>query len=295
MSRLPVIDLAQLPPMQVLETIDTEAILVARMARLKALWALRDPPAAAQYDVELLEFDPIKINQEASTYFELLLRDRVNQAARAITLAFGTGTDLDAIASRYPGGVPRLPNESDVRYQRRIWLSSNLLSPHGVFEAYVFWALTADPTLHDATATAIPGSGQVKVTIMAEGTNPIPTAAQRLKVFEYITTESRKGLTDDVSVLFPKVTNTKYRIRYWAFPGVDIGILETDLKASLAKLIENQRWLGYDHTRLAIDAALALPGLYNAIIDEPEHDVLVDANGVVKVQDVKLTFKGRGE
>ena len=85
----------------------------------------------------------------------MLLRDRVNQAARSITLAYAIGTDLDAIASRYPGGVPRLPSESDDRYRRRIWLSPNTLSPHGTAEAYEFWALTALPALRDVTAIRI--------------------------------------------------------------------------------------------------------------------------------------------
>ncbi len=99
--------------MQVLETISTEVVLAARMADLKTRWSTSDPPAAANYDVENLEFDPLKINQEVATYFELMLRDRVNQAARAVTLAFAVGTDLDAIGSRYPGGMPRIAGETD--------------------------------------------------------------------------------------------------------------------------------------------------------------------------------------
>ena len=128
-DRISVLLPANLQPMVVLEKIDVETILAERMARLKELWAKYDPPSAAQYDVEQLEFDPIKINQEACSYFELLIRDRINQAARSITLAYAIGTDLDAIASRYPGGVPRLEGESDDRYRRRIWLSPNTLSP----------------------------------------------------------------------------------------------------------------------------------------------------------------------
>lgn len=318
MSRLPVIDLSQLPPMTILEVISTEDILAARMAKLIERWNANDPPAGALYDVDSLEFDPIKINQECSTYFELLVRDRVNQAARGVTLAFAVNGNLDAIASRYPGGVPRIAGESDSVYRRRVWLSSNLLSPHGVFESYIFWALTADPTLHDATATTIPGTGNINVTIMAQGvptitnplvvksgenfwqvqmpnTNPMPSDAQKLAVYNYISSEARKGLTDVVSVMAPKISNTKYRIRIWLFPGFDADITMGQVGISIGKLIEQQRWLGYDHTRMAIDGAVNLPGVYNAVIDEPAKDVIVDANGVVKVTDVQLTFIGRGE
>ena len=115
MNRLGVLDPKSLPRFEVLEALDVETILDARMGRFVELWKEHDPPAGAVYDVEGLEFDPIKITQETSTYFELLQRDRVNQAARSVTLAFAVGGDLDAIASRYPGGVPRLRDERETR------------------------------------------------------------------------------------------------------------------------------------------------------------------------------------
>lgn len=295
MSRISVIALEQLPPMAVLETISTEAIMDARMARLVELWSENDPPAGAVYDVETTEFDPLKINQQASTYFELMLRDRVNQAARAVTLAFAIGSDLDAIASRYPGGVPRLSGETDDRYRRRIWLSANLESPHGTFEAYVFWALTADPTLRDASATTVRGTGKITVTCMAAGASPTPTTAQLGAVLSYINNEARRGLTDIVMVAPPRITTTKYRIRVWLYPGFEQTAVMASINASIAALIEKQRWIGYDHTRMAIDAALAKPGVYNAVIDEPASDVIVGDNGLAVVTETQITMAGRGE
>src|ERR1700733_9805907 len=117
MPRLGVIELSQLPVFQVLETISSDDIITQRMAQLVLIWQHNDPPNFAQYDVGALEFDPIKINQECSAYFETLLRDRVNQACRAVTAAYAVGGNLDAIASRYPGGMPRLPDETDDNYR----------------------------------------------------------------------------------------------------------------------------------------------------------------------------------
>lgn len=191
-SRFPNITLDRLGRMQVLETIDYEALVVSRMLKFKENWIASDPPLGAAYDVENLEFDPIKINQEANSYFETMLRDRVNQAARAVTLAYATGRDLDAIGSRYPysvaratmlayarsadylptqsitPGVPRLalidtprgmpwevPEdwEDDERYRRRLWLAGSAFSTAGAEDAYIFWALTTVPTLRDASVT----------------------------------------------------------------------------------------------------------------------------------------------
>lgn len=187
-SRYSVIRPELLPTMQVLQTISTEDIIAARMNQLITIWNNYDPPNAAQYDVANLEFDPIKINQELNAYFELMVRDRVNQAARAVTLAFSTGSDIDAIASRYPGGVPRLTvangtwngpgtQEPDATYKARIWLSPNILSlsgpGQGVYESYKFWALSTpqfagELPLKDASAFTVPHTGNVYLCLLPD-------------------------------------------------------------------------------------------------------------------------------
>lgn len=296
MNRLGVLDPNQLPVYEVLETISTEDILNARMTKLVELWKEYDPPNAALYDVEELETDPLKINQENSTYFELMQRDRVNQAARNCTLAFSYGGNIDAIASRYPGGVPRLPGEDDERYRRRIWLSVGTLSPHGDEEAYVFWPLTADPTLHDASATTIEGSGVVDVTIMASGENPRPTQLQLLNVRAYIHDHARKSLTDTVHVLAPRVLETRYALDVFLFPGPDAVITMMNLRRNLEALVEKQYWLGFDHTRMAIATAAGnTTGVQNVHIREPEQSISADLRSVVKVTEIELRLRGRRE
>lgn len=295
-SRIGVIDLSQLPEMAVLEDIDTEEILAARMDKLVELWKSYDPPYGAVYDVQGLEFDPIKINQECSTFHELLLRDRVNQACRSITLAYAVGTDLDAIASRYPGGVPRLTDETDERYRRRIWLSPNVLTPHGTGEAYVYWAMTSDAAYKDASATAKRGTGIVTVTcLLDDASNPIPAATQLSDTYVYINEMARKGLTDVVNVVRPKVTQTKYRISYKIVPTATKSQVEAQMQTSLQALVESNRWLGSDHTLMDINAACAGKGVYNVVINEPAADVIVGYDGFVQVTAIELTYAGTGE
>jgi phage-related baseplate assembly protein len=246
-----------------------------------------------------------------------------------VTLAFAVGTDLDAIASRYPGGVPRLdtnndgiPDERDDRYRRRVWLSPNVLSAHGTAESYVFWALTADPTLHDASAVTTEGTGNVYVTIMAESgdvsgmawerkydlqtgvllstratpvMNPIPSLQQIVDVRKYILDEARRGLTDVIITYAPKVTHVNYKIRVWLFPNVSADLTFDTIEQNLGALLEKQRWLGFDHSRMNIDAAVAQPGVHHCIIDEPVKDVMVDDRGVVQVSFINIQLAGRME
>jgi phage-related baseplate assembly protein len=296
-ERISIILPANLQPMIVLERLDVETILADRMTRLKQLWASYDPPSAAQYDVEELEFDPIKINQEACSYFELMLRDRVNQAARSITLAYAIGTDLDAIATRYPGGIPRLPGESDDRYRRRIWLSPNTLSPHGTAEAYEFWALTAMPELRDVTAIRSVQHDYyptILITCLMEPPAlPKPTDEQLVFVRGYIANLSRQALTDVISVNPPKVMEINYDIRVWLYPGTIQDPTLTKINDNLSALLNNQYWLGHDHTHTAIHAACALSGVHHIDILEPVNDVMIPLDWVVRVKSLNVVFAGR--
>ena len=316
MPRLGVIELSQLPPFTVLESISTEAIILARMQQFALIWSQNDPPNAAQYDVGGLEFDPIRINQECSTYFELMLRDRVNQAARAVTGAFAVGGNLDAIATRYPGGVPRLPGESDLAYRTRIWLSPNTLSPNGIYESYIFYAFNAVPagTLRDCQALATPGKANVYITILADGTpitanqrsgvydgtfsvtpNPTPSNDIITEVYQYIRAPGmgRKGMTDVISVSGPKIKLVDYKIRILLYPGWDEASTMQGLYPALATLLENQRYLGFSHTLAAIDAALKVSGVFNVLIDSPTADVIISTDTVIVINSISLTYGGR--
>jgi len=298
-SRFSVLDPANLGRLEALESINSDDIIAARMARFKALWATFDPPNAATYDVGQLEFDPIKIQAENNAYFETLLRDRVNQAVRAVTLAFAFGSNLEGLASNYPGGVPRIAGESDDRYRRRIWSSPNPLSPHGTAEGYEFWGLTALATLRDVRTVKIRPSLSdnpiVVIACLADAVDPSPSQSDLLAVRAFIMEESRLAMTDEISVSPPKIIDTNYVVRVDLFPGPDKDTMMAQLRANIDALIEKQRWLGYDHTRAAIDAALMVSGVHNVSVIEPAEDIMVRNDWFVRVNSVDLQYGGRAE
>ena len=137
-------DLTQLPPPEVVETLDFETILQAHRADLLA----RYPEAAAVID---LESEPLNKLLQAHAYRELLYRQRVNEAARAHLLAFATGADLDHKAAFY--GLTRLAGESDERLRARVQLRIKSLAGNGTREAYELTAMTASQNVRDARAT----------------------------------------------------------------------------------------------------------------------------------------------
>ena len=137
-------DLTQLPPPEVVETLDFETILQVHRADLLA----RYPEAAAVID---LESEPLNKLLQSHAYRELLYRQRVNEAARAHLLAFATGADLDHKAAFY--GLTRLAGESDERLRARVQLRIKSLAGNGTREAYELTAMTASQNVRDARAT----------------------------------------------------------------------------------------------------------------------------------------------
>lgn len=88
------IDISKLPAPKIIEELDFESILAAMKAKLTELlpdWTASD-----------LESDPANKVLEVSAYRELLIRQRVNEAAKAVMIVFATGSDLDHLAAFYP-------------------------------------------------------------------------------------------------------------------------------------------------------------------------------------------------
>ncbi|MBY0400960.1 baseplate J protein, partial [Myxococcota bacterium] len=100
------IDVSGLPPPNVIEEISFEEMLAASVADLVARF-----PAIA--GVIQLESEPARKLLEVGAFREMLVRSRINDAARAQLLAFAAGADLDHLAAFHD--VTRLVGETDDR------------------------------------------------------------------------------------------------------------------------------------------------------------------------------------
>lgn len=88
------IDLSRLPPPCLVEELDYQVIIESMRSELER--RLPGWTAAA------LESDPANKILEVAAYREMLMRQRVNEAARGVMVAFATGADLDHLAAFYP-------------------------------------------------------------------------------------------------------------------------------------------------------------------------------------------------
>jgi len=125
MSTPPPINLSDLPPPEVVEELDYEAIRQAMIDDFRS----RDP----EFDA-VLESDPAIKVLEAAAYREMLVRQRVNDAARQNMVATATGADLDNLAALL--GVERQEGEGDDRFRKRVVLSWERITTAGSVGSY---------------------------------------------------------------------------------------------------------------------------------------------------------------
>lgn len=172
-----VIDLSQLPPPQVVETLSFEDLLEERKARLLELYPEEQRETIAR--ALELESEPIVMLLQENAYREMLLRQRINEAAQAVMVAYAIGSDLDQLGAN--NNTPRLTiipedseaippveavMESDADFRQRIPAAFEGMSVAGPTGAYEFHALSADGKVADASATS-PAPALVTVTILS--------------------------------------------------------------------------------------------------------------------------------
>ncbi|MDR2164580.1 MAG: baseplate J/gp47 family protein [Zoogloeaceae bacterium] len=134
-----IIDLSRLAPPDVVETLDFEVIYQDLIADFRA----RYPDYSA-----VLESDPAVKLLELAAWREMLIRARVNDAARSNLLAFAAGTDMDHLAAFY--GVNRMEGELDTRLRLRTQLQIAAIAGNGTRERYRARALLASADVVDA-------------------------------------------------------------------------------------------------------------------------------------------------
>lgn len=272
--------LPDLPPPQIVETLSYAAIKEALLAD----FLQRCPEFTA-----LLESDPVVKLLEVAAYRELLLRQRVNQAARANLLAFATGADLDHLALFY--GVERLDGEADAAFRLRVRDHIIGFSVGGTPASYRYQALSAHGDIEDVSV-ASPTAGLVAVAVLARASATADAAALVAAVTARLNDSSVRILTDTIAVTMATPLPVSIAARVWLRPDAPdsrLGELEAALRTSFAA----ERRLGRDVTRSWCIAQLQRAGVYRVELDQPETDVVVAPAECAELAGVSLALAGR--
>lgn len=270
------IDLSGLPAPDVLIPIDYENMLAA----IKADLISRDPSLT---DALSLESDPLTKLLESVAYLHMLKTNQVNQTAKAMLLAYATGTTLDHLASAVnvsrllvkqgnPNAVPPMPNiyESDDAFRRRIQLEPERASA-GSEGAYMFWALSADGDVRDisvVTATA----GVVTVYVQSHS-ELVASDILKEKVRQAVDNPNRKPFTDQVRIASGQPFGFDVQAELTLYPGPDKDVVMATARAELDKYLEKVRYLGYDVTISGLHHALHQAGVQRVKLLAPSADI----------------------
>lgn len=272
-------DLPDLPPPGVVETLDYETILAALTAEFTARW----PAFTAA-----LESEPAMKLLEVAAWRELILRQRVNDAARANLLAFATVSDLDHLAAFY--GVVRLEAEDDQGLRQRVQARIAGWSTGGTAPGYRYHALSAHPGIEDA-AVASPEPGLVIVSLLprdeADDVAVLAAATARLQ------DDTVRVLTDTLEVRLATALPVAVDARVWLRPDAPEACVN-EIGATLRDAFAAERALGWDVTRSWLVARLHRVGVHRVEIDAPAADVTVPPDGYPELTQVTLHLAGRG-
>lgn len=293
------VDLSRLPAPDIIETLDYETLLSEAVARFKA------EMAALGVTIETRDSDPaIKLLQTFS-YLAQLLRQRVNDAARAVMPAFAVANDLDNIAALFgivrkvitpadeARGTPAVM-ESDTEFRRRMVLAPEGFSVAGPEGAYLFHALSADPQVLDATATS-PSPGVVIVSILSRMDDGSASAQLVAAVQAYVSADERRPLTDFVTVQSAEIV--RYAVDYdlTTFNGPDGAVVLAASLASVRTYVEESHRLGRDITMSALFRAAHVEGAQNVRFNSPTADVVVSRLQAPYCTGVSARLEGTSE
>ena len=261
------IDLSQLPSPDVVETIDYETLLAARKARFVSLY-----PADEQAEIAAtlaLESEPVVKLLQENAYREIVLRQRVNDAARAVMLAYAVGTDLDHLAALF--GIRRLTitpadpehdvaavMESDTDLRARTQLAPQSLSVAGPEGAYVSHARNADGRVLDASAVS-PAPCEVLVSVLARDGDGTADPALIAAVAAALQADDVRPLTDKVTVRGAEILRYQVRARLVFFAGPDRAVALAEANRAMKKYTESMHRLGMEVTLDGSTRPLARP------------------------------------
>ncbi|KZK97941.1 Baseplate J-like protein [Pseudovibrio sp. Ad5] len=277
----------KLPPPELIENIDYEAILAASLNRLKSKF----DAAGIPWTVEGLETDPAKILQEELVYLVVYLLQLGNEKFVLYFVDYAYGVALDVLAVFY--GVTRMQSEQDDRFRTRIKLHIVGRSGGGPEERYkalsmdahldvkgvAIWDNGIDPTLYVGVLSAVPGGHASDELLEA--------------VLGHLIQPANK-VTSDRFIVVSAVTKTiDVALQVQLEEHARNSALEA-LEAKLRAAWEAEERLGLDLTRAWLINTAMGDGINNVIVEAPFVDVVADPNEAIALGSISITSMGRG-
>ncbi|MGK6329136.1 baseplate J/gp47 family protein [Erwinia sp. DT-104] len=299
------IDLSQLPAPDVVETLDYETLLNERKATLISLYPAEQQDAVAR--TLALESEPVVKLLQENAYREVILRQRVNEAAKAVMVAYALADDLDQLGAN--NGVSRLTRtaaddtttpptaavmESDDDYRVRIAAAFEGLSVAGPTGAYEYHAKSADGRVADASAVS-PSPACVTITVLSREGNGEAAADLLTVVDAALNDEDVRPVADRVTVQSAAIVDYAVEAVLYLYPGPEAEPIRAAAEAKLAAFVSAQARLGRDVRKSALYAALHVEGVQRVELAQPAADVVLDKTQAAYCTGYGITVGGSDE
>ncbi|CCF95836.1 baseplate assembly protein [Ralstonia solanacearum] len=299
------IDLSQLPAPSVVETLEYEAILAERKAAFVSLY-----PADQQDAVRAtlaLESEPVTKLLQENAYRELVWRQRVNDAARGVMLAFAEGADLEQIAANFDvqrltitpaddSTVPPTPAvmEGDDSLRERAQEAFEGLSVAGPAKAYELFARSADGRVADARAVS-PAGAEVVVSVLSHLGDGTADESLLAAVRAALSDDDTRPLADRLTVQSARIVPYRIRATLYLAPGPAAEPILSAAGKRADTYRTTRRRIGRDINRSAITAALHVEGVEKVVLIEPAEDIALDLTQAGYCTDVDIKNGGTSE
>ncbi|MDR5868095.1 baseplate assembly protein [Halomonas koreensis] len=296
------IDLSQLPAPDIVEALDFETVLAERKS---ALLDRVGESRRAEVEATLeLESEPLTILLEENAYRELVWRQRVNEAARAVMIAHANDEDLDNLVANFeverleidpgdPDATPPVPPtfETNTDLRLRAQRAFEGLSVAGPRAAYEFHALSADGRVADATATS-PAPAEALVTLLSTEGDGAASQALIDIVDAALSAEDVRPVGDRLTVQSAEIIDYSVDATLYVYPGPEQEPILAAARAALTTYVTAQRRIGRDIRISAIHAALHVEGVQRVELATPAADVVLDDTQAAHCTGINVTIGG---
>ncbi|EOC0418871.1 baseplate assembly protein [Cronobacter malonaticus] len=302
---MPIIDLNQLPAPEVIEELDFESLLAERKATLLSLFPEDQQDGVAR--TLALESEPLTKLLEENAYREIIWRQRVNEAARAVMLAYAGESDLDVLGANFnvtrlvitppdETTIPPVPAviESDADFRLRIQQALEGLSVAGSTGAYEYHGRSADGRVADISVIS-PQPACVTVSVLSRENDGTASAALLTAVRNALNDEDVRPVADRLTVQSASIVNYQIVATLYLYPGPEREPVRAAAESKLKAYISAQHRLGRDIRKSAIYAALHVEGVQRVELTTPAADIVLDKTQASFCTDYQIAIGGSDE
>ena len=295
------IDLSELPPPEVIATLDYEIILSE--VKEDIISAYPEEKQSAIAAAMELESEPLNVIAQVFAYREMLKTQEVNDSAAACMLSHSSGSNLDNLAAN--NNTKRLTiteatdstdavMESDSKLRLRAQAAFEGLSVAGPTAAYEYFAKSASGKVADAKASS-PAPAEVIVSVLSSEGDGTASAELIATVNAALSDESVRPVGDRLTVQSAEIINYEIVASLYFYPGPESEPIADAAEKALQDWLADQGNIGRDVALSAIMAALHVQGVQRVEIQSPPGNVVISDTQAARCTSVTIAKGGTDE